>query len=218
MSGEGQAPGAPPRRGRPRDTTRDTAILDSTVALLLEVGYDQLSVESVAARAGVGKATIYRRYPDKAAMVAAAVDRRGPGDPPNLPNEANGASREALLAMAGWLARQIGEQEIGLLGALFAGMRSDPALAAAMRRVLGRDQAAMISDGFGRVTPDERTAALLTEVATALIVHRVVVVGEPCDRGFVEHLVDDVLSPLVRLPSISSRASGHRDSPPDRGT
>lgn len=182
------------------------------MALLLEVGYDQLSVESVAARAGVGKATIYRRYPDKAAMVAAAVDHRGPGDPPIPPT---GTSRDALLAMAGWLARQIGEQDIGLLGALFAGMRSDPALAAAMRRILGRDQAAMISDGFGRLMPDDRTAALLTEVTSALIVHRVVVVGEPCDRGFVEHLVDDVLSPLVRLPTTSSRASGYRDSPRD---
>src|SRR5438128_1054418 len=72
-SGSGSTP-RPPAIGRPRDTSRGLAILDATLALLTEVGYEQLSMEAVASRSGAAKTTIYRRYRDKAALVAAAVE------------------------------------------------------------------------------------------------------------------------------------------------
>jgi AcrR family transcriptional regulator len=62
-----------PRPGRPRDPSRDEAILAATLALFAEDGYAGLSIEGVAARAGVGKATIYRRYSSKAQLVVDAV-------------------------------------------------------------------------------------------------------------------------------------------------
>jgi AcrR family transcriptional regulator len=62
-----------PRPGRRRDPLCDKAISTATLALFAEGGYAGVSVEGVAARAGVGKATIYRRYPDKAQLVVAAV-------------------------------------------------------------------------------------------------------------------------------------------------
>ncbi len=200
---------APPARGRPRDATRDTVILDATLALLVDVGYDQLSVEAVAARARVGKATIYRRYPNKAALVVAAVDQRAAWAPPTAPPD---DLRDALMATVGSLARGISEQDLALLGTLFVGMRNDPALATAMRRVLARDQAAMtegflgrgadVGDGGGHRKP--QAAELVSEVATAVIVHRVVIVGQACDEPFLEHLVDDILVPLLRQPSRTS--------------
>ena len=64
--------------GRPRSTAADEAILDAALELFAEVGYETLSMEGVAARAGVAKTTLYRRYPDKAALVAAATDRARP--------------------------------------------------------------------------------------------------------------------------------------------
>ena len=67
MSAPARAP------GRPRSAAADQAIVEATIGLLLEVGYRALSVEAVARRAGVGKATIYRRYPSKRELVAAAV-------------------------------------------------------------------------------------------------------------------------------------------------
>jgi AcrR family transcriptional regulator len=59
--------------GRPRDVRRDEAILRATFEILLAEGYQGLTIESVAARAGVGRPTIYRRWPSKPALVVAAL-------------------------------------------------------------------------------------------------------------------------------------------------
>jgi AcrR family transcriptional regulator len=58
--------------GRPRSERARKAVLRSTLALLKQVGFSELRIESVAAHAGVGKATIYRRWPNKAELVIAA--------------------------------------------------------------------------------------------------------------------------------------------------
>jgi AcrR family transcriptional regulator len=195
MPGSGNAE---PARGRPRDVGRDLAILDATLKLLVEVGYDQLSIESVAVEAGVGKPTVYRRYAGKAELVAAAVEHRAASVPPAT---RTGDLRQALLQTVGWLAEQIAEQEIGLLGALFTGMRSDPDLAAEMRRIRRRDEAAMTEHPFGGVRGEKLipgAAGLFAEIVPALVVHRLVFVGEPSDQGFVEHIVDDILLPLLQ--------------------
>ncbi len=66
---------APPtgRPGRPRDAGADAAIRQATLELLLEVGYQGLAMEAVAARAGVGKTTVYRRFASKRELVAAQL-------------------------------------------------------------------------------------------------------------------------------------------------
>ncbi|WP_182525229.1 TetR/AcrR family transcriptional regulator [Nocardioides dongkuii] len=61
------------RRGRPRSKHSEQAVMTAVQALLLEGGYERLSIEAVAARAGVGKQTIYRWWPSKSALVADAV-------------------------------------------------------------------------------------------------------------------------------------------------
>lgn len=60
------------RPGRPRSEKVRKAVLRSTLTLLKRVGFNDLRIESVAARAGVGKATIYRWWPNKAELVIAA--------------------------------------------------------------------------------------------------------------------------------------------------
>ena len=62
-----------PARGRPRSEEAHAAILGAAIALTREVGYDALSIEGIADRAGVGKATIYRRWPSKELVIAEAV-------------------------------------------------------------------------------------------------------------------------------------------------
>ena len=59
--------------GRPRDPSCDTKIIQATLGLLADDGYDGVTMEAVAARAGVGKATLYRRYAGKEALVVDAL-------------------------------------------------------------------------------------------------------------------------------------------------
>lgn len=60
-------------RGRPRNAGADRSILEATRDLLLADGYEQLTMQAIAERAGVAKQTVYRRWPSKASIVAAAV-------------------------------------------------------------------------------------------------------------------------------------------------
>ena len=61
-------------RGHPLDTSRDAAIRDAALDLLSEIGYDRLTMDAVAARAHASKATIYRRWQGKAALVVDALN------------------------------------------------------------------------------------------------------------------------------------------------
>ena len=66
--------------GRPRSEKARKAVIQSTLTLLKRVGFNELTIEAVAARAGVGKATVYRWWPNKAELVIAAFrscGRRG---------------------------------------------------------------------------------------------------------------------------------------------
>lgn len=60
--------------GRPRSAASHQAILKATLELLAEVGFEAMSIEAIATRAGVGKTTIYRRYSGKDELVADAIE------------------------------------------------------------------------------------------------------------------------------------------------
>lgn len=69
-------PGAAERpRGRPRSEEAHDAILLAAVALTREVGYDAVTMDGIAARAGVGKTTVYRRWSSKELLVTEAIGR-----------------------------------------------------------------------------------------------------------------------------------------------
>lgn len=87
-----------PTRGRPRSPQADRAIFDATRRLLEEVGYQRLTIEGVAAEAGVAKTTIYRRYPHKAHLVLAEMSQAAHDAPEALPD--TGTFRGDLLAVA----------------------------------------------------------------------------------------------------------------------
>lgn len=83
-AGPDQSPGEGTTRppGRPRSARADQAIIEAVLDLLQDgTAVDALTIEAVAARAGVGKATIYRRWPNKEALLVDAI-RRLKGDPP----------------------------------------------------------------------------------------------------------------------------------------
>ncbi|SEF43821.1 DNA-binding transcriptional regulator, AcrR family [Thermomonospora echinospora] len=96
----------PARPGRPRSARAEKAILEATVDLLAEeAGVAAVSMEAVAARAGVGKTTIYRRWPNKEKLI---VDALATLKQP-IPELSGQSVREDLVA----LARAIGHEQAG---------------------------------------------------------------------------------------------------------
>ncbi|MBW3639951.1 MAG: TetR/AcrR family transcriptional regulator [Actinobacteria bacterium] len=95
MTGPTQCPGGPRQLGRPRDPKLDAAILDATLRVLADCGYTAVTMEAVAALAGVGKATLYRRFPGKEQLVVEAVASLG-----EPPERVRGAGvRDELVAL-----------------------------------------------------------------------------------------------------------------------
>ncbi len=92
---EGSSPSHRPP-GRPRSPTAERAILDATLKLLASEGFERLTVEGVATAAGVGKATIYRRWSSKLALVLAAV---GELSAHPLPELTTGRTRDDLVSL-----------------------------------------------------------------------------------------------------------------------
>ncbi|HSD39513.1 MAG TPA: TetR/AcrR family transcriptional regulator [Rhodocyclaceae bacterium] len=86
----------PAERGRSQDKSRDDVIISATLELLGEKGYHGLTMTDVAARAGVSKATLYRRWTAKADVVADAVATLNPMVPPQYPGT---SLRDDLLAL-----------------------------------------------------------------------------------------------------------------------
>lgn len=84
------------RPGRPRSAEADAAIVRATLELLLEDGYRSLTMEQVRARAGIGKATLYRRYASKQELVRDAI--RHLNQPLARPD--TGSVREDVLEVA----------------------------------------------------------------------------------------------------------------------
>ena len=132
-AGAGPAGGAP--RGRPRSAEADRAILTATADLLAERGLAAMSIEEVAARAGVGKTTIYRRWPSKGLLALDAFVISFRAEQP-LPD--TGSLRGDLLsALHAWV-RAVTQTAMGpMLTGLIAEAQHDPELRGAWRdRVL----------------------------------------------------------------------------------
>lgn len=197
-----------PRRARsPKrlDRSLDAAILDATLAGVAEVGYDRLSMDNVASRAGVGKAAIYRRWPSKAVVVADAIAhwrrRLGPVEPPNT-----GSLRgdiEALVASMPDLDDADSHTIRVVVGVATAAMH-DPVLSAALddlvlstpRRVIR----AVLDQAVARgEIPPCRDLSLIPDAALGLNVLRVIT-GRPIDRVYARRVLEDVILPLAGAP------------------
>ena len=117
-------PAATPARGRPRSSEADAAIVRATLETLVEEGYRALSVERVARRAGVGKATIYRRHRTKQDLVAAAVVHLHAGL--QVPED-QGSLRDDMRAVTGQAARAgATTQALTFMPRMLAEASSDP--------------------------------------------------------------------------------------------
>lgn len=128
---KGSAQAEPGRRGRPRSEEADRAILAAATELLTERGLAGMSIEEVAARAGVGKSTIYRRWPNRGAL---ALDAFLTEFSSQLPAPDTGSLRSDLrAALRAWV-RAVTRTPAGrMLAGLLAEAQRDPQLGNAWR-------------------------------------------------------------------------------------
>lgn len=121
------------KHGRPRSTSADDAILTAAIDLLGEVGYRALCMETVAARAGVSKATLYRRHHDKEALITATVLGGSSVPPKDLVLPA-GSTRELLTFLARTAAVAISSPSwLSIVGAVFSEAPHEGGLPSVMR-------------------------------------------------------------------------------------
>jgi AcrR family transcriptional regulator len=200
MMGSATDSAAAQRGTGPRSMTedRELAILRAAYELLADVGYEALRLDAVASRAKASKATIYRHWAGKAELVAEAV-RACAEVETNIPD--TGSLRGDLLASIGNMARSIAGHDGPVFAALIMAMRNDPDFAQQMRamRVSKKPLVDAILDraqARGELKP-RYDANLLEEIAPALIFMHVYALGEPMDDAFVQHLVDDIMLPLL---------------------
>jgi len=116
--------------GRPRSEDARKAILRSTLRLLQETGFPDLSIEAIAAHADVGKATVYRWWPNKASLVAEAFSRSA-DEELRFPN--TGSVRDDVSMQMKHLVRVLRGRRGRIVAALIGGGQSDPELIQAFR-------------------------------------------------------------------------------------
>jgi AcrR family transcriptional regulator len=189
----------PGRGGRPRDPSRDGAIRGAILQVLAESGYAGLTMDAVAAAAGVGKATIYRRWRTKSDLVADAVAELSSMsiDAPDT-GSLEGDLRVLLHWLVGAVNGPLGAATLSLLSALphEPGLReafhSGPmgVWGATFRTVWERAEAR------GEVhEPIAGTA--VSSTASAPILQRWLFGGEPVSEAFADEVLADVVLPLI---------------------
>jgi AcrR family transcriptional regulator len=203
-------PSAPTRRPagskRRLDRSLDGAILDATLAGVAERGYDRLSMDDIASRAGVGKAAIYRRWPSKAVVVADAIAhwrrRLGPVDPPDT-GSLSGDIEELVAAVPDLNDTELSTIHV-ILGVATAATH-DPVLAAALDDLVLAIPRQVVRTMLDHAVERGEIAAgrdlsLIPDVALGLNVLRVMT-GRPIDRVYVRRVLEDVIMPLTGAPA-----------------
>ena len=170
-------------------------ILEAAVDELAEAGYGGVTIESVAARAGVGKSTIYRHWPDKLALIADAFETFHVQMAPDL---ADRSARESVELLIRHVAEVVVDSTFSrCIPAMIEGAERDPRVrdfhhrySADRRQALVEHIARGIEEGELRpgLDPELATAALL-----GVIFYRRLMTGEPFDPASAGELVDLVL-------------------------
>ncbi|AEW96589.1 MULTISPECIES: TetR/AcrR family transcriptional regulator [Streptomycetaceae] len=182
------------RTGRPRSADADRAILAATRQALVELGWGKLTMGDVAARAGVAKTTLYRRWANKNELVVDAVAA--------LFDELRLPDRGSLAADVEGVVLQFGEllerpETKTALMAVVAESTHDPGLRSRIRHAIVDRQKRLVETGRRRAQsrgelPDDtgdpasatRNADLIFDVIAGTVVHRILVSGEPVDPSW----------------------------------
>jgi AcrR family transcriptional regulator len=195
----------PTRRGRPRSSGAERAILRAGARLLAERGVRRMSMEAIAVAARVSKATIYRRWPSKDALIldlisTAAGEAAGSGEP---------GSGDARADLREWLRRGLDAERTphgAALQHLVRRAAEDPALAADLsRRELRRHRdrfAEIVERGVaaGQIRPGLDLSTLLDMLSGPVLYRRLLDPGPPAmdDPGVQAMKIVDIVWPGIR--------------------
>jgi len=188
----------PPRLGRPPRAATGHALLKATREILALKGVHGLTVEGVAARSGVAKTTIYRRWRSKEDLALAALLEMTQQEPP--PTGQQGSTRTALIAYLGPLIENLNSKVYGrVVRGLISDLAVDRELARGFReRVLARrvtDLQGLLQRGIER---RQLRADLDTELVIDLLLgpiyYRLLMSGEPLTPAFINRLVRAVMA------------------------
>ncbi len=190
---------SPRRGGRPRDPSRDEVIRAALVRLLGEVGYGGLTMDALAQAAGVGKATIYRRWRTKQDLIVDSISDLGSvlAVPPDT-----GSLREDIRQFMHLLAETTRSPVGAMLQSLVPAMQHHPELRAAYRTgplTVWRAAYAQLwarAEARGEVVPGLAQSPM-AETTSALIVQRWLLTGEPVDEEYADRVLDTVVMPLL---------------------
>ncbi len=187
--------------GRKRDRSRDAPILDATLAVLAEAGYEGMTIDMVAARAGAARATVYRRWATKADLVLAAAARLSESDVglDHLPD--TGSFRQDVIAL--FVPDAPGDQQMrlqALIGLLMLA-RTDKRLAdAATRAGIGpwiEANRVLMQRAVDRGEFPPADIEAIAQVIPMMCISRAVQ-QEPITREFSLTLLDGVIIPALR--------------------
>lgn len=184
----------PPRRGRPRSVEADRRILDATLELAREIGISAMSMDDVAQRASASKATIYRRWPSKEALVLDALRHAiQPFDDIDT-GSLRGDLEAYLRALTDKMKRG---RSTDLLPHLIEAAVHDETLRASLDEYVQHRRTPLLTiyrRGRERgELPADADLGLLVDLTIGPLVYRRLLSHAPLDRKFISGLVDHIL-------------------------
>ncbi|GAA3436702.1 TetR/AcrR family transcriptional regulator [Kutzneria kofuensis] len=182
-----------------RGKEREDAILAAVIELLGEAGYAALTMDAVAARAQASKATIYRRWRNKAQLVKAALDAYDARQSEALPD--TGELRSDLYAVMRSLRERASESYLAMITGLIAAAKHDAELDAALKEHVANEEVSPFLTSLQRAVDRGELAAdadseLVHDVAEAMVMRQLTV--GTFDDAFIGRVVDDVLLVLLK--------------------
>jgi AcrR family transcriptional regulator len=198
MSSASPPPATRRTRGRPRDPGVEDAALGAARSLLIEKGFSGCTIAAVAERAGVGKGTIYLRWPDKETLVAEAITDVVTMD---VPRPDTGSVRGDLLEILEALAKGLRGDHGLLFAATVAELPRYPKLRALCDERVMAPLVTMIAEVIARGTRRREVrkvgdSALVADLLFAPLMTRVLLWQQPIPKGMPTEIVDRVLDGL----------------------
>jgi len=179
------------RPGRPRSEACDRAIEAAALDLLVDEGFGRMTIEGIASRAGVGKATVYRRWDSKEHLVVDAVSHRCAAQ---VGTPDTGSLRSDMIELLDGVTGRF-RRDGRVMQAFAAEQGRHPQLAEMFRTMFLAERRAAARAIVARAVergelPPGSDTELLADLGPALLWHRLTVTGAPLDDGLPERIVD----------------------------